>query len=50
MQYNITCETLNIWNIGNLSKSYIRVLHAVPDAPNVDVYANNSLIISLSTL
>lgn len=44
MQYNITCETLNIWNIGNLSKSYIRVLHAVPDAPNVDVYADDQLI------
>lgn len=44
MQYNITCETLNIWNMGNLSKSYIRVLHAVPDAPNVDVYADDQLI------
>lgn len=44
MQYNITCETLNIWNIGNVSNSYIRVLHAVPDAPNVDVYADNQLI------
>lgn len=44
MQYNITCETLNIWNIGNLSSSYIRVLHAVPDAPIVDVYADDQLI------
>ena len=44
MQYNITCETLNIWNIGNLSESYIRVLHAVPDAPKVDVYADDQLI------
>lgn len=44
MQYNITCETLNIWNIGNLPRSYIRVLHAVPDAPNVDVYADDQLI------
>lgn len=25
---------------------YIRVLHAVPDAPNVDVYANDTLIAS----
>jgi hypothetical protein len=44
MQYNITCETLNIWNMGNLSTAYIRVLHAVPDAPNVDVYADDQLI------
>jgi len=44
MQYNITCETLNIWNIGSVSRSYIRVLHAVPDAPNVDVYADDQLI------
>jgi len=27
-----------------LSPGYIRILHAVPDAPNVDVYANNKLI------
>lgn len=26
------------------SRSYIRILHAVPDAPNVDVYADNMLI------
>lgn len=26
------------------SVAYIRVLHAVPDAPNVDVYANNNII------
>jgi Alginate O-acetyl transferase AlgF. len=44
MQYNITCETLNIWNIGSFPKSYIRVLHAVPDAPKVDVYADDQLI------
>jgi hypothetical protein len=44
MQYNITCETLNIWNIGSVPRSYIRVLHAVPDAPNVDVYADDQLI------
>lgn len=28
------------------SMSYVRVLHAVPDAPNVDVYANDKLIAS----
>lgn len=44
MQYNITCETLNIWNITAPSRSYIRVLHAVPDAPKVDVYADDQLI------
>ena len=45
MQYNITCETLNIWNVGALSRiAYIRVLHAVPDAPNVDVYADDQMI------
>lgn len=25
---------------------YVRVLHAVPDAPNVDFYANGILIVS----
>ena len=25
---------------------YVRVLHAVPDAPNVDIYANGNLIVS----
>lgn len=28
----------------NSSSAHIRVLHAVPDAPNVDVYANDELI------
>ena len=28
----------------NSSTSHIRVLHAVPDAPNVDVYANDQLV------
>ena len=27
-----------------MDTGYVRVLHAVPDAPNVDVYANNTLI------
>ena len=29
----------------DLKMGYVRLLHAVPDAPNVDVYANNNLII-----
>jgi len=44
MQYNITCETLNVWNIANVFESHIRVLHAVPDAPKVDVYADGQMI------
>ncbi|QHI72436.1 DUF4397 domain-containing protein [Aminipila terrae] len=28
----------------NSYSGYVRVLHAVPDAPNVDVYANDKLI------
>jgi hypothetical protein len=31
-------------NNGN-SLSYVRVLHAVPDAPNVDIYADDKLIV-----
>lgn len=27
-----------------LSKGYVRIMHAVPDAPNVDIYANDNLI------
>jgi hypothetical protein len=30
--------------IGNSPMGYVRVLHAVPDAPSVDVYANDELI------
>ncbi|WP_352401158.1 DUF4397 domain-containing protein [Anaerotignum sp.] len=26
--------------------SYVRVIHTVPDAPNVDIYANDNLIVS----
>lgn len=28
-----------------MSVGYVRVMHAVPDAPNVDIYANDNLII-----
>jgi hypothetical protein len=31
-------------NIREPSMGYVRVLHAVPDAPNVDVYANDKII------
>lgn len=44
MQYNISYETLNACSMGNPSRSHIRVLHAVPDAPRVDVYADDQLI------
>jgi len=35
----------------NISQSemptgYVRVIHTVPDAPNVDLYANNKIIVS----
>ena len=29
-----------------LSMGYVRVIHTVPDAPNVDIYANDKLIIN----
>lgn len=29
-----------------LSMGYVRVIHTVPDAPNVDIYANDNLIIN----
>ncbi len=31
---------------GNNSMGYVRVFHAVPDAPNVDIYANDNLIVN----
>ncbi len=30
----------------NMPMGYVRVIHTVPDAPNVDVYANDKLIVS----
>ena len=30
----------------NMSMGYVRVIHTVPDAPHVDIYANDELIIS----
>lgn len=29
-----------------LSMGYVRVIHTVPDAPNVDIYANDNLIVN----
>lgn len=29
-----------------MSMGYVRVIHAVPDAPNVDIYANDDLIVN----
>ena len=34
------------YNEGKMSAGYVRVIHTVPDAPNVDIYADNKLIIS----
>lgn len=42
MIYNPNRE---IHHMEQISPGYLRVLHAVPDAPNVDVYANEKLII-----
>ena len=39
--YNNTKYTNN-----ELSMGYVRVVHTVPDAPNVDIYANDKLIIN----
>jgi hypothetical protein len=39
--YNISKCTSN-----ELSMGYVRVIHTVPDAPNVDIYANDKLIIN----
>lgn len=35
---------LEMQNMREPSMGYVRVLHAVPDAPNVDVYANDKII------
>lgn len=43
MEYNVSRDRNNT---GNSSEGYIRVLHAAPDAPSVDVYANNQLVAS----
>lgn len=42
MNYNLNRE---LHYMEENSPGYLRVLHAVPDAPNVDVYANDKLII-----
>jgi len=33
-------------NRNDMSMGYVRVIHAVPDAPNVDIYANDKLIVN----
>ncbi len=37
--------TMNYDN-SEMSVGYLRVMHTVPDAPNVDIYANENLIVS----
>lgn len=44
MYNNINYENPSIWYQDNRKMGYVRVLHAVPDAPNVDVYANKEII------
>lgn len=47
MYYNTNYSSNSRMNNNNDgSMSYVRVLHAVPDAPNVDIYANENLIAS----
>lgn len=36
----------NTYNQRETSMGYVRVIHTVPDAPNVDIYANDKLIVS----
>lgn len=33
-------------NKNEMSMGYVRVIHTVPDAPNVDIYANDNLIVN----
>jgi len=35
-----------IYTEKELSKGYVRIIHTVPDAPNVDIYANDKLIVN----
>lgn len=43
-QNEIYSENFEMRNIREPSMGHVRVLHAVPDAPNVDVYANDKII------
>lgn len=36
----------NKYNQREMSTGYVRIIHAVPDAPNVDIYANDKRIVS----
>lgn len=36
----------NTYNQRQMPMGYVRVIHTVPDAPNVDIYANDKLIVS----
>ncbi|MDD3394262.1 MAG: DUF4397 domain-containing protein [Anaerotignum sp.] len=36
----------NIYNQREMPIGYVRVIHTVPDAPNVDIYANDKRIVS----
>ncbi len=36
----------NNYNQRQMPMGYVRVIHTVPDAPNVDIYANDKLIVS----
>lgn len=42
--YEKHTENYEMQNMREPSMAYVRVLHAVPDAPNVDVYANDKMI------
>lgn len=46
MHYNIFNEYPRIGYQENRNRGYVRVFHAVPDAPNVDVYADGNLFVS----
>jgi len=47
MYYNqFPYQQQNFWGYRNPRPSYVRVLHASPDAPAVDIYVNNRLVAS----
>ena len=43
-QNKIFAGNFEIKHMAEPSMGYVRILHAVPDAPNVDVYANDEII------
>jgi hypothetical protein len=45
MYNNMNMRNSNTRNNGNNTTGYVRVFHTVPDAPNVDIYADDNRIV-----